>query len=116
QLLAFALGPELAEDLARRLRPQELVPARYGPYEFHEGEAAHETRPACREMAGKGRSPILDHEIGRAHAARGDEGVEIADMILEAIGDVGLAGLAEADEVRSDAMRDLRDQGDDVAP
>jgi hypothetical protein len=37
-------------------------------------------------------------------------------VILEAIGNVGLARLAEADEVWSDAMRDLGDQGDDITP
>ena len=35
-------------------------------------------------------------------------------MVLEAIGDVGLAGLAEADEVRRDATRDRRDMRDDL--
>jgi hypothetical protein len=37
-------------------------------------------------------------------------------MILETIGDAGLARLAETDEVWGNAMRDLGDEGDDVAP
>ena len=55
-------------------------------------------------------------EIGGADLRLGDEGVEIARVILEPIGDVRLARLPEADQVRGDAMGNLGDEGNDVAP
>jgi hypothetical protein len=67
-------------------------------------------------VKGERRSPVLRDQIGRADPRLGDEGVEIARVVFEAIRDVGLARLAEADEIDRDAMRDLRDVRDDVAP
>ena len=61
-------------------------------------------------------SPILRHEVGRFDPRLGDEGVKIADVVLEAIGDVRLARLAEADQVRREAMREVGDERNDVAP
>src|SRR5262245_16319523 len=77
------------------LRPMEVVPC-HGTYELHEGKPANKIRAPRRQVEGERRSPILRHQKGRRDAGRGNEGVEITDVILEAIGDVGLAGLAEA--------------------
>src|SRR5262245_45091013 len=67
-------------------------------------------------MEGEGAAPILRHDDGVARAESIEEDVEIADVIGEAIFDVGLAGLAKADQVRCDAARDGCDVRDDVAP
>ena len=116
QFLPFAGGTELAENLARLRVPHELLPTRNRPDELHERQAANKIRAALGQVKGKRRSPILHHEIGRADPRFRDECVEIAHMILDAIGDVRLARLAEADQVRGDAMGDVGDKRNDVAP
>ena len=73
-------------------------------------------RPPRREMEGERRAPVLRHHHHLADAERVEEGVEIADMVEEAVVDVGLARLAEADQVRRDAAAERRDMRDDVAP
>src|SRR6185436_10160361 len=115
-LFAFARRPELAKCLARGRHLVEVIPRRHRPDKFHEGEPADEVRPARREMEGQRRSPILRHEIGRPDTGSADEGVEITHLILKAIVNVGLAGLAVADQIRGDASRHRRDERDDVAP
>src|SRR5882724_209743 len=67
-------------------------------------------------MEGERRSPILREEVGRTNAGRRDEGVEIANVIVEAIVDIRLAGLAEADQIRGYASRHRRDKRQDIAP
>src|SRR5882724_7218828 len=67
-------------------------------------------------MEGERRSPILRDEVGRTNAGRRDEGVEIANVIVEAIVDIRLAGLAEADQIRGYASRHRRDKRQDIAP
>lgn len=78
--------------------------------------AAHHLWPARREVEGERRAPVLRHEIRRRDPGGGDESVEIADMIGEAIGDVRLARQAEPDQVRRDAARHRRDVRENVAP
>jgi hypothetical protein len=68
-------------------------------------------------MEGEAASPVLGDEKGRADSHLRDERVEMAGLILEAIGDVRLARLAKTDEVGSDAMgcwRDERETLDEV--
>jgi len=66
-------------------------------------------------MEGERRSPILRDEVGRTNAGRRDEGVEIANVIVEAIVDIRLAGLAEADQIRA-MLAHRRDKRQDIAP
>jgi hypothetical protein len=94
----------------------KIIPARRRPDEFHEGKSAHEIRPPRGEMEGERRSPVLSHQVSGIDAEAFDEGIEIARLIGKAVGDVGLAGLTEANQVRRDATRDRRDQRHDVAP
>ena len=68
------------------------------------------------EVKGEAASPVLRHEIGRADPHFRKEGVEIAHVVLEAIGDVRLARLTEADEVRGDAMGYGGDERENLAP
>jgi hypothetical protein len=68
------------------------------------------------KVEGESRSPILHNEVDRPDPRLRDERVEIAHMILEAIGRYLACPMAEANEIRGDAMRDLRDEEDDVAP
>lgn len=114
--LALALRPELAEGLARRVGLVKILPARHRSDELHEGEAAHEGRTARGEMKCERSAPILGNEISRGQAELFNQRIKVAGVINEAVGDVGLAGLAEADEVGRDAMRDRRHQRQDVAP
>lgn len=67
-------------------------------------------------MKRKRGAPILRHQHHIADIERVEEGIEIADMVEEAIVDVGLAGLAIADQVRRDAAAERRDMRNDVAP
>ena len=45
-----------------------------------------------------------------------DEAVDVADVVLEAVADVGLVRFAEADQVRRDAAGATGDMRNDVAP
>ena len=67
-------------------------------------------------MEGEPASPVLRHEIRRAESHLRDEGVQIARVVLETIGDVGLTRLAKADEVGSDATGHWRDERENLAP
>jgi hypothetical protein len=96
--------------------PRELFPGRDRPDEFHEREAAHEIGASLGEVKGEAASPVLRHEIGRANPHLREKGVEVTDVVLEAIGDVRLARLTEANEVRRDATGDRRDQRDNISP
>src|SRR5204863_9992834 len=107
---AFDRSPELTKSLACSRRLMEVIPRCHRPDEFHEGESADEVRPACRQMEGQRRSPILRHQIGRTDTGRSNEGVEVTNLILEAIVNIWLAGLAEANQIRGDASRDRRDE------
>jgi len=68
------------------------------------------------EVKSEAAPPVLGDEIGRADSRGSDERVEIARVILEAIADVRLARLTEADEVGRDATGHWRDEGDDLPP
>jgi hypothetical protein len=72
-------------------------------------------RRAARWKARAG-PPILRDEISLIDTRRGDEPIEIAHVVLEAVRDLGLAGLTETDEVRRNAVRRRRHLRDDVAP
>jgi hypothetical protein len=108
QFLSFAGRSELAEN--------KPLPGRDRPDELHEGEAAHEIRASLSKVKGEARSPVLRHEVGGVDPHFRDEGVEIARVVLEAIGDAGLARLAKADEVGSDATGQWRDERENLAP
>jgi hypothetical protein len=94
----------------------ELVPRRRRPDEFHECESNDARRPPRREVEGKRGTPVLRDEHHVVDLQRVEEGIEIADLIDEAIVDVRLAGLAVADQVGRDAARDGRDVRHDVPP
>ena len=68
------------------------------------------------EVKSEAAPPVLGDEIGRADSRGSDERVEIARVILEAIADVRLARLTEADEVRRDTMGDGVNERDNVSP
>lgn len=95
-----AEGLEARADI-RRLGG--VLPVYERTQELHEGDALHKIGSAPREMEAETRSPILQHQIGRANAYRRDEGVEAARLIEEAVPDVRLARLAKP--IRSGAMQ-----------
>src|SRR3984957_13754340 len=116
QFLPFAGRAKLAEDLAPLRTSHERLPGRKRPDELHEREAAHEIRAPLGEMEGEPAAPVLGDEISRADPGLRDERVEIARVVLEAIGDIRLARLTEADEIRRDAMGDGRNERGNVSP
>ena len=58
----------------------------------------------------------MQHEHEGLQAERGDEGFQIASLILDPVGDRGLVGPTHADEVGRDTAGVGRDMGDDVMP
>ena len=67
-------------------------------------------------MESKRRTPILHDQVGAIDAQPIDQGIKIAHVIEETVGDVRLAGLAEADEIGGNAVRDRGNQRQDIAP
>ena len=116
QLFALPGRAEGFEQFARLRALMEAFPIGEGPDELHEGEAEHALRPAGGVVEGESRAPVLGEDDEAIEPERRDEGVEIVDLVGEAIGDVGLAGLTVADQVGRDAARHRRDPRDDVAP
>src|SRR6185437_12663366 len=116
QRFAIAGCPEFAKRLARGRHLVKILKARGGAHEFHESKAAHEIRPARGKVIGQRRAPVLRNEIRGVDAEPMDKGIEIVDVIEEAVSDVGLAGLAKPDQIRRDAMRDRRHKRHDMAP
>src|SRR5262245_530909 len=116
QPLADAGRSERFEHLSSLSRLVEVVPARERADELHEGQAANGRGPSGRQLEGEGRAPVLRDEVGRLDSGSVDERVQVARMVGEAVPDVGLSRLTEADQVGSDAPGDVCDVGDDVPP
>jgi hypothetical protein len=54
-LLPYPRCSEILKSFACR----KIIPRRHGPDELHESESTHELWPACRQMKGQSRSPVL---------------------------------------------------------
>jgi hypothetical protein len=95
----------------------EVVPTRHGRDDrFHEGEAAHELGVTHGPVEAESGAPVVDDEGDPPQTERGDETGEVAGVIVEAIGDVGLVGVAHADQVDGDAATEVAHVREDVPP
>jgi len=75
-----------------------------------------QTPDARREIEGKRTPPILAHHIGAFDAHPIEEGIKVPRVIGEAIFDLRLPGLAEADKVGGNAVSNWRHGRNDVPP
>jgi hypothetical protein len=78
------------------------------------GEAGDRRRDGAVE--GEHAAPVVADQHRRRQVAGGEPGVEVAGVVGVAVGDVGLAGLTHADEIRREGAGLAGDVGDDVAP
>jgi hypothetical protein len=94
----------------------EIKPCGHRRQQLHQGDPAHPGWVASRAVHTESRTPGMTDHDDVAQTERGDERLEVARVIFDPVADVGLVGVPEADQIRSDAT-DLRsDVRGDVAP
>lgn len=116
QPLADAFSSERPEQFAGlRLLMKRLISFSRTDI-FHEGEAEHLLPIECGKVEGKRCSPILRDQEKWTGDHLFDEGFEIAELVEEGVVDVGLVGLAIADQIRCNAAPDRCHMRQDVPP
>src|ERR1700692_515892 len=113
-LFAHSGRPDLLEGFTCNRR--KILPGRQWPEELHKSKPTDKLGPAgCQVKCQRG-SPVVRYGECRRDSSVSEERIEIPNMIGKPILDVWFSRLAEPDEIRCDAMRCRRNQGNEIPP